>query len=351
MKKVITISVVVVLAGLIGWKLYSNKQVINEKNKPVDRSSIAVPVTLAAVKSGEISGKFSLPAVLEPNEEVDITLNTSGKVKSLNFDLGTKVRKGQVVGVVDTDLKGINLKNAELQVSKLKKDYDRVKELFRGNAATQVELDNAQFAYENAQFQVESLKQQISDASLVSPVNGIVTEKYVETGEFINTGGKAAHVVDISKMKTFVKVSEKDVYRLKEGMEVKVTSDLFADHPMTGKIRYISPSGDRNHNYQVEVVVEGADLKQLKAGTFVLVEFDVKSTDNVLQIPKKALIEGVTNPTVYVAKENKPVLKKLVLGRDLGENIEVLKGLSEGELVIVSGQINLSENSIIKQIK
>lgn len=351
MKKVITISVIVVLAGLIGWKLYSNKQVINEKNKPVDRSSIAVPVTVAVVKSGEISGTFSLPAVLEPNEEVDITLNTSGKVKSLNFDLGTKVRKGQVVGVVDTDLKGISLKNAELQVSKLKKDYDRVKELFSGNAATQVELDNAQFAYENAQFQVESLRQQISDASLVSPVNGIVTEKYVEVGEFINTGGKAAHVVDISKMKTFVKVSEKDVYRLKEGMEVKVTSDLFADHPMAGKIRYISPSGDRNHNYKVEVVVEGADLKQLKAGTFVLVEFDVKSTDNVLQIPKKALIEGVTNPTVYVANGDNPVLKKLVLGRDLGENIEVLKGLSEGDLVIVSGQINLSENSIIKQIK
>lgn len=351
MKKLIPISLVLIVVALIGFKLYSNKQIINEKNQPVDRSSIAVPVKVSKVNAVNVNGKFELPSVLMPNEEVDLTLNTSGKVQSLNFKLGTKVRKGQVLGRIDTDIKSINLKNAALQVNKLKTDYERIKDLFAGNAATKVELDNAKYNYENAQFQVESLKKQIQDGNLISPINGVITAKEIEVGEFISTGQSAAHIVDLSKLKTLVKVSEKDVYRLKVGMIVQVTSDLFADTPMEGKISFISPNGDSNHNYEVEVLIDGSSDVDLKAGTFVSVQFDVKTNESVLQIPKKALVEGTTNPLVYVAKGTKVQLKKIVLGRDLGENIEVLKGLSEGESVIVTGQINLTENSIITQIK
>lgn len=351
MKKIAIISVVVILIGLIGWKLYSNKQVINENNKPVDRSMIAIPVSTEAAAYAKIEGGFSLPSVLKPVDEANVTLNTSGKIKSLNFDLGTKVHKGQVLGTVDTDLQQINLKTAELQVSKLKSDYDRMVKLHEGNAVTQVDLDNVKFQYDNAKFQVESLKQQIANGTLISPINGIITSKKVEVGEFISIGTPAAHVVDLAKMKTMVKVSEKDAYRIKEGMKVNVTSDIFPDKPLIGEIRYISPNGDQNHNYEVEVIIPGAEKEGLKAGTFVSVNFDITSSDNVLQIPKKALVEGITNPYVYVAKDNKPVVHKLVLGRDLGENVEVMNGIEEGELVITSGQINLSDKSIIKLIK
>ena len=351
MKKIIPIAIVVVFAGLIGFRLYSNKQVINEKNKPVDRSSIAIPVKVAKVISTEISGEFSLPAVLKPYEEVDVTINTSGKIQRLNFKLGSKVRKGQVIGSIDSEIKRINLKNAELQADKLKKDYSRTKDLFDGGAATQVELDNAEFNYKNAEYQVESLKQQIQDGNLISPINGEVVSKDVEVGEFMSAGKAAAHIVDLSKLKSIVKVSEKDVYQLKEGAKVKVTTDLFPDDPMEGTISFISPNGDTYHNYDVEVIIDGNTKKSMKAGTFVTVEFDVQSTGNVLQIPKKALIEGITNPAVYVANGSKVTLKKIVLGRDLGENIEVIQGLNEGESVVVSGQINLTESSIINQIK
>ncbi|OFZ65627.1 MAG: efflux transporter periplasmic adaptor subunit [Bacteroidetes bacterium RIFCSPHIGHO2_02_FULL_44_7] len=351
MKKVFIIAGVILIAALIGWKLFSNKQIINENNQAIDRSGISIPVNVIAVQKQEISGVFQLPAVLKPMEEVDIAINASGKVKSLNIQLGTFVRKGQVIGSIDNSLKSINLETTQLQVTKLKQDYERIQELRAGNAATQVELDNAKYNLENAKMQITLLQQQIRDGSLVSPISGIVTAKNISVGEFINMGASAAKVVDVSQMKTSVMVSEKDVYRLSEGMEVKITSDVFADKPMTGKIRYISPLGDASHNYEVEVLVENKQKLSLKAGTFVAIEFDVKTTENVLQIPKNALAEGVKNPFVYVAQGNKPVIKKIVLGRDLGENFEVLSGLKEGDQVIVSGQINLTTNSIIEIIK
>lgn len=351
MKKIIIIIAVVLVAVLIGVRLYSNKQTINENNQVVDRSNIKVPVNVASVQRGEINGIFTIPAVLKPSEEVKIALNSSGKLKSLSFDLGTRVRKGQVIGSIDNSLKSISLSTTQLQVDKLKQDYDRIKELRAGNAATQVDLDNAKYNYENAKMQIATLQQQIADGNLVSPINGIITAKNVEVGEFINVGTTAATVVDISKMKTSVKVSEKDVYRLKEGMSVKITADVFADKPLVGKIRYISPSGDASHNNEVEVIVENQKQLELKAGTFVIVEFDVNTNESVLQIPKLALAEGIKNAFVYIAKGDKVEVRKIVLGRDLGQNFEVLSGLEEGEQVIVSGQINLNANSLIEVIK
>src|SRR5690606_35988896 len=162
-------AIVVVLAALIGWRLYSNKQVINANNQPVDRSAIKIPVNTRTIDAYEIGGVFSLPAVLKPIEEVDIAISSSGKIKSLNIELGSHVRKGQVIGTIDNNIKAINLKTTQLQVDKLKQDYERIKELHAGNAATQVELDNARYNYENAELQINLLKQQIADGNLVSP--------------------------------------------------------------------------------------------------------------------------------------------------------------------------------------
>lgn len=350
MKKIGIIIGVVLVFILIGVKLYSNKQRINEKNQTVDRSSIPIPVNVIEVAKQEISGVFNLPAVLKPLEEVNITINSSGKLKSLTIDLGSSVRKGQIIGSIDNSLKAISLQTTQLQVDKFKTDYERIKELRAGNAATQVELDNAKFNYENAKMQISTLQQQISDGNLISPINGIVTAKNIEVGEFINMGTSVAQVVDISQMKTSVMVSENDVYHLNVGMTVNITTDVYANKPMTGKIRYISPVGDKSHNYEVEIVVANKNNLSLKAGTFVSVEFDVKTPEPVLQIPKIALAEGIANPYVYVAIGKKPVIKKIILGRDLGENFEVVSGLNEGDKVIVSGQINLTTNSIIEII-
>ncbi len=351
MKKILIIIAVVLVAVLIAVRLYSNKKVINENNKIIDRSGVKIPVNVAEVKSAEMNGTFSIPAVLKPLDEVKIAINSSGKLKSLSVDLGSRVRKGQVIGSIDNSLRSISLASTQLQVDKLKRDYDRIVELRAGNAATQVDLDNAKYNYENAKMQITTLQQQIADGNLVSPINGIITTKNVQVGEFINMGTTAATVVDISQMKTSVRVSEKDVYRLKEGMKVKITADVFADKPLTGKIRYISPSGDASHNYEVEIVVENKQQLALKAGTFITVEFDVQTNESVLQIPKLALAEGIKNAFVYIAKGENVEVRKIVLGRDLGKNFEVLSGLTEGELVIVSGQINLNEKSLIEVIK
>lgn len=350
MKKIGIITAVVIVFALIGFKLASNKKVINELNKPIDRSMVAIPVTIAKAELGNVEGAFVLPAVVKPMNEANITLTTSGKVKALNFDLGTRVTKGEIIGSLDNNLKQISLSSAQLLAQKSEQDFNRFKDLYAGKAASEVDYNNAKYNYENAKNQVEQIKQQIADASMISPVNGVITRRNVEEGEFVNVGATIATVVDISSLKAMVMVSERDVYKLKEGMPVAITSDVFPDKEFKGSIRFISDAGDDSHNYEVEVTINNNDRLPIKAGTFITVKFDVKGNASALQIPKLALVEGTKNPYVYIANGNKPVARKISLGRDLGENIEVLSGLKPGETVITSGQINLTENSIIEVI-
>lgn len=346
-KLIISISVVAILA-VIGFQLFRNKQKLNESSKVVDRSAIAVPVTIEQAKVAPISGAFSVPAVVQPITTAGLSINTSGKLQTLNIQLGTVVRKGQVLGSVDNSLKYINLESAQLLAAKSEADYLRVKDLYEGKASTEVDFNNAKYNYENAKTQVRQIQQQITDGQIIAPISGMVTKKNVEAGEFVNMGTSIGTIVDVSRLKSFVAVSEKNVYALKTGAPVTIRTDIYPDQKFKGTIRYISPNGDESHNYDVEIAIQNDSKLYLKGGTFIMVHFDIPNKGTALQIPKIALVEGLKNPYVYVVNKQKATVKKLVLGRDLGEHIEVLSGLDAGEQVITSGQINISTNSIIE---
>jgi RND family efflux transporter MFP subunit len=353
-KKIIRNIILAVIAiGLITFvviKLTSNKKKINEKNKVVDRSSIAVPVNTFKVAMQPVNGNFSLPAVIEPETEADITLNSAGKIKNLNFKLGSVVRKGQVLGSIDNSLKEINLRSTELLLAKAKKDFERIESLYQGNASTEIDYLNAKYNYENTQTQVDLIKQQIADGTLIAPISGIVTKKNLEPGEFVNMGMSVATIVDVNSLKVKVMVGESNIYQVTPNMTVDITCDIYPDKIFRGTVRYVSPRGDESHNYEVEIAIKNEKGTQLKGGTFVKVNFDIENKGEVLQIPKLALVEGVKNPYVYVAKNNKAEQRKITVGRELGESIEVLGGLEAGEEVITSGQINLSNGSVIEII-
>lgn len=342
---------VLAIAGLIAFTLVKNKKKIDSKNKVVNRTAIAIPVAVSKAFVGSTGGTFTLPAVTEAENETDIVVNAQGKLTDLKIQLGTVVTKGQLLGKVDSKLKELNLKSMELNEAKLSKDYERYSDLYKGNAATEVNVNDVKYNYENTKIQLEQIRQQIADANIIAPVSGVVVRKNLEEGEFVNPGTPIATIVNVNQLKAQVLVSEKDVYKLRTGAAVNVTCDIYPGKVFKGTVRYISPKGDDAHNYPVEVTLNNDNRSPIKAGTFVRVSFDVTGNTNTLQIPKIALAEGLKNPYVFVPQGNKAVVKKLVLGREVGENVEVLSGLAEGEEVIVSGQINLTEGSLIELVK
>lgn len=345
MKNKIIIGIVaIVLIGGMVYKLTQNKKVIEKNETPVDRSNVPVAVTTADAGYFPVATDYALPAVLDINKSGSINATNPGKIVSLNIELGSHVTKGQLVGKVDTKLKEIAVKSTELTIAKLEKDAVRTQELIEGDAAPATSILDLSYNLEANKIQKENLKQQIADNNIYAPISGIITQKNLNAGEFVNPGTPIAAIMDVSVLKAIVYVSENNVYDLHIGQATQVTSTVFPDKVVRGIIKYISPKGDENHNYRVEVEIPNSGYK---AGTYVSVKFGFKKPAEALQVPKIALVEGVKNPYVYVVKGDGFESRKVQLGEELGENIIIRSGLLAGEKVITSGQINLTAKSKI----
>lgn len=349
-KSILIVAVILALFGSIGFVLARNKKQIDAKKVVVDRSQVAVSVAVAPVALKAVEGSLELPAVLEPSRQADISATTPGKITSLRIALGSRVGQGQVVGTVDTRQQSLGMQQAQQDLQKAQQDYQRNKELFEGNAGTAQAVKDAQHAVETARSRVAQSGKQVSDGAIKSPISGIVTVKGGEVGEYANPGTPLATVVDIYTLKAVVFVSEKDVYALKNGQQATITADVVPGKTFGGTVSFISPVGDENHNYRVELAVNNASAA-LKAGTYIKVAFDLGGNFTALQIPKIALVEGTKNPYVYVVNGTQAHVRKITVGRELGENIEVLTGLQGGDEVVVSGQINLVDGSKIARIE
>ncbi len=345
MKKsfIVTLSILA-LVGVIAFTLAKNKKKIEANKVVIDRTIIPVSVATVPASYATFDGKITLPANLELNSEATISIGIQGKIEKLNIEVGSRVSKGQVIGTLDSKLKQINLKANELTLDKLERDLRRNSDLYKGNAGTELNVINSKYDVENTRIQIEQVKQQITDGNIISPISGIITSRKLMAGEYVSPGAIIATVVDDVHLKAVVFVNEKDVYQLRLGQNARITTDVFPDKPFTGQVKFISPKGDENHNYRVEIQL---NTNALKAGTYVMVNFDLGKKSTVLQIPKLALVEGTKNPFVYIAKDNTAQVQKITVGREIGENIEVISGLEAGQEVIVSGQINLTNGSKI----
>ncbi|MFY7889399.1 MAG: efflux RND transporter periplasmic adaptor subunit [Spirosomataceae bacterium] len=345
MKKSLIITVsLLALVGFIAFKLYNNKQKIEANKVTIDRTII--PVAVSTVKADYLpyDGKVNLPANLELNNEATLSIGVQGKIEKLGIEVGSRVAQGQVIGKLDVKLKQINLKANELTLAKLEKDLQRNSDLLKGNAGTELSVINSKYDVENTRIQIEQVKQQIADGNIIAPISGVVTSRKLMAGEYVNPGTVIATIVDDVHLKAVVFVNEKDVYQLKVGQAASITSDVFPNKTFVGHVKFISPKGDENHNYRVELQL---NTNALRAGTYVMVGFDLGRRASVLQIPKLALVEGTKNPYVYVVQDNVAKIQKITVGREVGENIEVVSGLQAGQEVVTSGQINLTNGSKI----
>lgn len=347
MKRIVIIIVVLALAGLMFVRLKSNHEKINaQKNISTDLEY--VNVTTSKVVSTDYASELNLVGNLNAYIELDVSAEAQGVITSLNTELGQQKSKGSVIGTIDNRLKQLAVNSAKLSVERLKKDLERYKNLYSGGTATEQQLDDSKNSYDSALIQLEQAEKQLADATIKCPANGIITKKYVENGAFVNIGSAIVSIVDISRLKINLNVSEANVYQLKQGDEVKMTTSVHPGIEFSGNISYISPKGDESHNYQVEIIIPNSSEHPLKAGTFMNVKIELPGKGNGLYFPREALQGSISEARIYTVADGKAVLRNITVGRGNDKYLEALTGLKEGDEVITSGMVNLSDGKAVK---
>ncbi|WP_339921526.1 efflux RND transporter periplasmic adaptor subunit [uncultured Flavobacterium sp.] len=354
MKKNITIVLVIVaVLAVIGYVLTKNKEENKAKTDIVAQNNAAVSVKTTQVKTEAISLDFMANGNFEPIQELTFSAEKSGKVISVLVKEGDYVNVGQTLVIVRSDFVDVNAQTAKASYDNAKADYARYENAFKTGGVTKQQLDQAKLALTNAGANLKQANINVGDTRVKAPIKGFINKKYIEPGSIL-TGMPASamfDIVNVSKLKLKVTVTETQVASLKTGSPVTVSASVFPDKVFTGKIIFIAAKADESLNFAVEIEIANSTDNNLKAGMYGTANFGSKQTQELKVVPRNAFVGSVNGNQVFVVENGKAKLKKVVAGRILGEQVEIVDGLSDGEAVITTGQINLQDGSLVEIIK
>jgi RND family efflux transporter MFP subunit len=351
-RKLPVMLICVCLLVVLLLKLVANKNKLDEKNKPAQEIAIRIPVNITTVSEEIRTIELIRTGILAPYKEVKLLSAGNGNIRRLLFEPGDKVVRGQPLAIIDTRLLAFDLARAESTTAKLQRDLQTYTELLEGKAATEQKVNEIRQLYMDAQNRELQLRKQIADATIRAPATGIISSKDVEEGMYVSTGGAIGSIINQSQLKVKVYVTELQVYRIRLGEKIKLTTAVYPDNPFWGIVTFISPNANQAHNYEVEITAAGGDSNlPLRPGTFVEADFSGRTSHKILVVPREALNESTEDAFVYVAESGRARLRKVKAGATYGSNVQITDGLQPGDQVVTSGQINLKDGSFVKVSK
>ncbi len=344
----ITLGAVLVL-GLIVAILLNNKSKMQAKSKNDDVH--VLPVTVFQVDKHKLSETLSLTGTIAANNDVAVISETQGRITKVFAKVGDQVEAGSPIVQLDDELKHAAYVTAEVNYEKAKKDFERHEKLLEDKSISNTQFEGARLALKSAEAQFIVARRQYNDTKIKTPISGVVTSRPVDVGTMVQNNMVVANVVDISKLKVKLNISERDAFRLKVGDKVEVSTDVYQSVKFDGTIESISAKGDEAHTYPVEVLLVNSSKYPLKAGMFARMTFLSIKDEESLTIPRQALVGSLKKPQVFVVQSGVAKLRTIVVGREIGTSLEILSGLTQEEEVVLSGQNNLKDNAIVTVVK
>ena len=348
-KTIITIVVLIGVAVAFFLILQNNKKNNEEELEIVAQKNSEVAVRTATVQKESLSGMFTVNGTYEPQTRVQISAEMNGQVVAIYVEEGSRVKEGQVVAKLSGDKTNVNVTNAKANLDNAISSLNRFEAAFKTGGVTAAQLDQARLQVENARAQYQSAQISSGDTNIRSKISGIVNEKMVEAGMVIAPGTPILEVVDISSLKLRVEVDEALVSQLHMGEVVKMVPSVTKD-TISGKISFIAPASNGALKFPVEITVDNSG-GNLRAGMYATAVFNEAGLDNILTIPRKAFVGSVSDNKIFLVKDSIAHLTTIKTGINYGDKVQVTNGLSEGDVIVTSGQINLTDNAAVRIIK
>ena len=349
MKKLIftLITAVIVVLIIVLLFFFGRKKENTSKQEVLSN----VPVNIDTVTKQPLANLVSLVGLIDPTNDVEIIPEAHGMVKTVSFKIGDRVKKGTILVEIDDLIIKSDLARQEINYFKSKRDFERNKTLYEQNSISASQLDISRLDMQAAENDLTRARKALDDTKVKAPISGTINSKKINEGSYIQQNSSIGNIVDISTMKVRVNISEKDAFVLHPGDSVEVTTDIYPGRKFIGHVDNIASKADDAHSYPVEIHLPNDPTFPLKGGMFGRVNFTSITSRNAIAISRSALIGSVKDAQVFVIKDGFAHLRNITIGRESGQLLEVLNGLEEGEMVVTSGQNNLSDNLKVVIVK
>ena len=316
----------------------SNANKAQEETAAVVVEEVAPTVAVAQVSVREVPQIATYTSTVQPYVKNNITPQAGGRITKINVEIGDFVKEGQVLAEIDK----AQLQQAQLSLKNQEVELARLKSLYEAGGLSKSDLDAIELQYNVTKTQVENL---LENTVLVSPINGLITARNYDVGDMCSLASPIFTVEQIVPVKLLIGISESDYSKVKKGDSVEVKAEAVPDKTFYGKVNRIYPTIDpTTRTFTVEVVIQN-NYRTLRPGMFVRATVNFGVNNNVV-IPDVAVVkqQGSGERFVYILNEDGTVTyQKVVLGRRMGAEYEVLEGIEDGATIVTGGQIRLKD--------
>ena len=408
-----TLILLLVVAGFFVASCGGSKANVR-KEEPTANQPAPVVVTTAAAIKRDLPRFFEATGSLAGDQQTDVAPQTSGKVVAVGVDIGSPVRRGQMLVRLDDaelklrvdqavaqvgqakaalrqaeekiglrpgqafdpnrvaevaaarvalDLAEKNLRRAEKLIEsgdvsrsfydeqrarrdQLKEQYDVAVAQARQNYAG---VDVARTNVANAEAQLGLARKNLSYANIPAPIDGFVSERPAEIGEYVSPQQKVATIVRTNPLRIRIDIPEQAIPEVRVGQSVSVTTSAWPDRNFSGRVARIAPNvSAESRTLTVEAEIENGS-GALKPGQFATVRILQERAEPAVLVPARAVVTEAGVSRVYVIKDGRAEQRLVQTGQTEGDLIEIKSGVAADELVATSSLEQLSDGIVVKQ--
>ncbi len=348
------IAAIFFLVGIGGWKAMQISQAIamgkSFKMPPDAITSLKVSKeTVAPVL--ETVGSLSSP------QGVMLSADLPGIVTAISFESGSRATNGQLLVQLDTRQEEAQLRTAKAKLDLARQNLDRAKDLSAKRVIAQSAYDETKSQYDAAVASVDETQAMIDRKTIRAPFEGFIGIRQINAGQYVKSGDPIVQLESLDPIYVNFALPQQNLAKLRVGQAVQLKADGIPDKVFKGSINAINSAVDTTtRNIQVQATIPNPD-HVLRSGMFAGVQVVLPSRESVVMVPATAVQFAPYGDSVFVIKTLKDPQGKeflgvqevvVTLGKTRGDQIEIVKGLNQGDEIATSGIFKLHEGGAVK---
>ena len=334
------------------------------KTDPATEKVKGVPVRTAAVERRELADTLLLTGTLRPRAQIEVVAEVSARLKRIVQDEGNRVQEGDLLAVLDeTDYRLSHERaKAALAVAEANKAHavaerDRADSLLKTGGITdkehlsaQVGLQVAEASLAQARAETAIAAQQHARAEVRAPFSGRVAKRHADAGSMLSSGSPLFTLVDDARLEFRASVPSGDYGKVKVGDGVDVSVDALGARTVKGTVARVTPLiEERTRSFEVVVQIPGGE--GLVGGLFARATVRVGKVADALVVPPGALVRDGSDPSsaeTFVITNGKADRKKVTVGVETADAVQITNGLAEGQLVVLDPPVALGSGAPVE---
>ena len=350
-KIILLIAIVLLMVGMIFYpkikKMMSDTDgsVIEKLEMPGKKQALQVDALI--IKKEKLTNIFRTKGLLIPDEEVDLSFETSGKITQIYFSEGNAVRKGELLAKVNDKPLQAELKKLEAQLPLAQERVFRQKSLLAKDAVSQEAYESVATELEKLKADIELSKARIAQTELRAPFDGVLGLRLVSEGTYASPSTIVSKLTKISPLKIEFSVNEKQANDIKKGTQIdfKIENDKNTYKAIVYALE--SQLDENTLSLKVRARYQNSDRK-LKPGHSATIEIVLDETENAIVVPSLSIVAEMGRDIAFIYKNGKAKQVELKKGTRTASSIQITDGLVEGDTLLVTGVMQLRDEMPVK---